>query len=1623
MSEDLSQYAKNATLFKRYLKHSLMLSPEGEKSFEEIPYEYFVYALENNFSGNTTLAKNIFFDNFDLISYKEINKKLSEIQNYRSSIEKLYDYIKSEKKILMIGDSDRDGKASIAIIMDLKNINKKIFENITTSSTQKINGKLSKGLSLDAIDKYCSEYDIEINEDFLIVTADNGINARNEQLKIQNKYKNSNILITDHHIPKENNVILENSRTTIFNPKYNPTEYFKDEKNISGAHVLALVVMGACEKLGYQKEDFDNIKKLYEIANYADYVNSDIVLKPLQKHEIEKSIEILGLIGGIEIVDKIITNEVEKKDIDNIQRQANGINIDRINNSIISIQEQNLKAYKMLNIYNNYKDSDNELKNVNEDILESLIGSNEDFDSSKNYLLDLSYIVLYESINKYANEYSSELLENMKKTFSSTNRSINTMKKELRKSEGLVSIIKGDFSTIMYTKDEKIHKVFSRKMLMTAFNEEQNGFFAFLSKTNNNKMTGIFRGLSNTRFFENLINSHSKVKADFIGHSLAASISLSKKNISENDLLELNKILERGLEKNDYKAKEQKRYVLVDFTNIDIIAEINEKLKFHLRKFEGVRPLIKISRGEKFLEVPENGKKAIKKVTIGQMLKESKHGYKKIELNFEGDSLQFSVETLRKLADNNFKDYLQLDYIGNNSFTSSGVIRADSINTRLVHRLYSEKSKKAKEIEDFYEENFPDKNNPIINIPRDFIKNHPVLIRSILGNKSYDMLERTIISLIEKTDSTMFVVKDVEADGLGSAPEVNNLGLLVAKISKVSGEKYSLKEWEEITKNMTEKELNNKVKNIKIYNDNVIINRELEFNLISILLIAKSLAILPKATNLTYITQAFNNKHGIIHAKADKFLVDHFKNENVIMLAHNSGYDTKASFSNFPLFSKETISKSIILDTAKFSKSEKLAYPDMIVSNFGGASKSAYFFDDNISEDCFSSLLAKGEDFKIPDIKGDYLFKQVDSEYFLVDLRKNETIHIDKTQEEIIDDVNRVRGAKLNPYSISGSSTKYSVVELTNFNLIKKMILSRIKNNYSGIETPVYLKNLDSKSSELFQEYLENYRFDNTPVTNLNNFKYALEVTDRLDELNFINTVVQIPSKTQVLKSGKPKMIKFEFGNFFIDGANEFLQKNKELYIEYAKAWEYKKILSLYDPYRKPSIDKIKSVAYLSGFSPERVNEVFNLTLEYKQKNGIIKKTKDGELITTGALFIEELHSNLNKESDVVLECIVTFDSLLEKTRNPYLKNINTGIDSNPMKTSIGTTLSILLKSAKTTTEETLRSYMTIKNGMGISINGFTHAQMSAYIRKDEEGNSYLSEGINNLLSKKADLVELNGDIIPSGNYIRVNGGLKQFDDIERKNIIDVIGILVIGHLCVIGNSSFDVKDVKKEIKRLTLENPESLKRNNEIEMLNKHKFKILDKLKSLIESKEIKDKNLVIQDHIIPVMIKLEDALKEKIGDFYFTKEKMDFKEASGNIWQEIQGSGVLSLSKLNYLTQEHINQLIELTKDYYPNQLSRFGFEIDSEKVNDIVERLKNYQPIKYTGIIDSLDMNKKDINKLLVDQGFNIEKIILNQQLRESNEINSDFIHHIKPETLILINPTNKGDLKSNKFNIDI
>lgn len=1008
----------NLENFKKLVRKSVFLNEKEEHVFFGISDEIWENIFDKNFDSNFNYAQRVLLkefsniENIDFNGLKGVEKYKLDIFNLKKCSKLIVDSIEKKIPILFVTDVDNDGSLSQAIINEFLKIdtNASSLNNISVEYANPTGGNQNRGITVDLIDKIVENKEWDKNKDFLIITADNGINSREEQEKINKKYENAKIIITDHHNPEKDMVIQENEKTLIFNPKYKPTEFFK-KYNISGAntisvllkHVLANRYSEQQLKQDSMRLGIRNINKLSKVSNVLDYVASHPADKPEKDYVVSKFLELQPLLNINNSINKMIDGEINQDTLIYLKDKIKNLNVDKLIEEVKNIQVQNETAKVLLSIYNKTQEDKTILKeNFEKFFLKefNLIFKQYENpfklkDTDVNYISQLRPLIFNLTADDEKNIFLDKLNEKMISIYENIRISEKAIIQEIRNGE-VITKERLNNSCIIYA-NEHVLKVFNRKFLNKVYNDENPGFMLTLDGISNEKRSGSFRSLydisdilKNKKKLEKKLN----ITIETPGHERAAGFIIRTKNkdkapITDNTIKQINEFINLEIEElKQQQVLNKKDFILTDLENIQIIDKINKTIRGNIPHFERITPLIKITKDTIWSE-----SYSTQQFTMEELIKNKSYGYITININFHQDTVIVPVEVLRRIVENNYQEYLSLNYMDAGVFMVERVVKPEEINNLID---VSEKNGKTKEIENVFEKDFKNKN--LIELNRLQIKDNPFFKYHDYGQLNFDLFEKMVIGIIETNKVDVLSVFDVEANGFGNA-RLTNLGSMNYFIDENSGMKVSKKEFfdfyfsttrgedfilnEMDTKDLKEiktedveslsleqkhclliKKFNelgdekeiyqyflfpeNKLKtigkkkrlpfeknpdkeihNFKEVNNEIIYNRSIKAEMLAYLIKDKDFKVGQEVINLTGITQELLDKHGKETKIVDEDFSNYYKEKKARLFGAHNTPYDARIIRANMPKTYDILKNSNIYDSALFSKEQQLAY-DMI---------------------------------------------------------------------------------------------------------------------------------------------------------------------------------------------------------------------------------------------------------------------------------------------------------------------------------------------------------------------------------------------------------------------------------------------------------------------------------------------------------------------------------------------------------------------------------------------------------------------------------------------------------------------------------------------------------------------
>jgi len=1323
----------NLEEFKKLVRRAVFLKHDEDKVFAAIPNHTWRTIFAKNFDGNFEYARRSLlykYKDIEKIDTTNVDREKNKIANLDRATKFVTDAIDKKEKVLFVTDFDNDGSLAQAVINEYLVIDKADSENMFVEYAQTVNGNSNRGFTVDHIDLIVDSKGIDPSSAFLIVTADNGINSKEEQEKILSKYPAAKIVVTDHHNPDVEMVVKENDRTVIFNPKNNPTEFFK-KFNISGATTVGVLMKNVLKKrftdieLAAYDKNFEKIGTLFKVANLLDYVNSHPADKPEKDYIITKFLQLQPLMNINNSISKIITGEIPADAIIALEKKIPKLNVALIHEEAKNIHIQNTMAKLLLQIYRSKDDyiaesvfvplkktkkSDKDkVEDVAIVVAESIIVdaekknlSRSDFNRifleeinnptnytdhnniNPNYIEQLRPLIFGLAADYDKTAFLDSLEEKMVEVFESIKVSEKRMAEELRKGE-VVTKTRLENSVIAYA-DPHILLVFNRKFLNKVYNDENPGFSLTLDSIGKAKVSGSFRSLydiSDILKDKAKLEKQLNVKIETPGHERAAGFIIKSNNpkkypINEAVIEAVNVFINNSIEKiKENEIENTKDYLLADLDTMKLIDRINKVVRGNVSNFEKITPLLKLTPDTIWTD-----SYTTEQFTMKQVADTKKYGYITINTDFNNGTIIVPVELIRRIVENDYKDYLSLGYMDAGVFMIDRVVPEKQAKSIIDLRVQNSKTKA---IVEAFEQDFKEKNN--VELTRENIADNPFFKYHAYGKLNFELFEKMVIGIIDSNKIDTLSVFDVEANGFGNS-KLMNFGSTNYEINKDSGIKMKKEDFyshlfmtsrkedyllnDEQAKGLEEINVKDYVsmsislkkivlqqyskedgvryflppnaekltkkkslpyEKIKNYAENesdgfVYFNREIKATMLAFLVKDKDFRVPQEMIGLTGITQEVLEKYGKVTSQVDKELSDFYTGKKVLFGAHNTPYDARVSRANLPKF-YQLMKDNKVYDSALFAKEERLAYDAVSVSNISQIDEinsNVFFYNNSNSDFNLTNFIRENKNGYYPDRTNQYLLEIDNGEYYFVNKVLHEKIKINATKEELL--------TEMKDQQIPRNTTKYSVEKLSEQWLVHALLLND--------------ENFDIKLVDLSQPkyaalapfideinfFQENYHFDISITKNILNFKtrYMVDVG--------------------AVKKGEvsPEMESLALLS------QDFLELNKEITQKFSDAWMYKSVLEIKDPSRREiSGELIDLVFYQTNIPKEKIVKIFDEAIAFKDKYGIKNVLQ------------HEMHANgpwrTDVKGDVAFEDKLTLCLLANKEYNPYSHDISHALE------------------------------------------------------------------------------------------------------------------------------------------------------------------------------------------------------------------------------------------------------------------------------------------------------------------------------------------------------------------------
>lgn len=1519
--------------FKKLVRKSSFLTKKEEEIFSSITTDVWENIFIKNFGNNLEYAKRVLLNKYkeiETIDKNYLDKEKNKIHNLDKATDIILQALENKQKIVYITDFDNDGSLAQAVINEYLAIDKEAQKNSIVEYCQSLSGS-QRGINLAHVDLIVEKNNLQ-NEDFVIVTADNGINSSDEVEKINLKYPKAKVIITDHHNPDEQMVVKENNNTVIFNPHYKPTPFF-EEYNISGATTVGVLCKNVLEhrfiptELLTYKNNLEKLDTLFKVSNMLDYVYTHPADKPEKDYIVSKFLKLQPLLNINNSISKIITGEVSPDIIDEIVEKIPSLDKNLILEESKNIKMQNHLAKVLLYIYNNFGKNNisNEMK-LTKDNFQTIylreINNDEHFldtnNINPNYIEQLRPIIFSLSADYDKNTFLDALCDQMEIIYQSIKISEKNIGNELRKGQ-IITKHKLNNSTIAYA-DPNILTIFNRKFLNKVYNDENPGFSLTLDSIKPERVSGSFRSIydiSDILKEKNKLEKKLNIKIETPGHERAAGFIITSRDSKKNPIT--NKIIEEindhidksitNIKENDKKSSPT--YFLTDLNSISTIDKINKIVRGNISHFSYITPLLKLNENTVWTD-----SYTTKQYTLKDIINEKKYGYITINMDFHGSTIIVPVELIRKIVSRGYKDYLSLGYMDGGVFMVDKVI--PSHEAKKIINLTRENEKESL-ISRAFERDFKEKN--IVNLTREQIKDNPFFKYNDYGQLNFDLFERMCIGIIDTNKIDYLSVIDVEANGFGNS-KIINFGSTNYEINPNSGQK--------INQNIFEKRFfstlrgenylltSDQLDNLDKLNEDEKNKLPIEYK--------KFILIKENITNNIidfeyYIDKNYQNwdakkMKNLPYQQIKNYKIDEVKQEvlfnreiQATMLAYlinDNDFKIPQEMINLTGITQELLDmygkKTSVVDKelSDFFKDKKVLfgahntpYDTRVIRanmpNFYNEIKKAKVYDSAL----FAKELKLAYDdvlmsyFDIEGLKGIYFYNNKHSSFSLTDMIENDKngYYPDRTGRYLFEIDNA------SYYLVDKEKHEKIKIETNKENLLRQMSLSTIPNTSVKYSVEKLSEQWMIHSLLLSDEKfnIKHVDLNKNEYKNLRKYSsemqffqdnYHFDVSEGKNRSNFLSFYPEIYENNSASE---------EF-NLLI---KEFVQLNKDIQQKFSDAWMYKSVLEIKDPNKgEITNDLIDLVNYQTAIPKDKIKLIFKQAIAFKEKYKI------------DSVLFHETHANgpwrEDLKGDIVFEDKLTLGLLAHREYNSYEHNINGAINTFN-NTRIKAQISFNL--ADNLSDDLAQDSYSFRQGIL-----YERDDMSPVINKIQEKEKDLSAKDKRHLVK----FKLNNDILQEGKSLYAI--TKKHISLTRQDIEKHKKMLSFIMLFAQSQHSLKNSDVKRPL-------DESVALNDIVEA---NFYKVLDykkELSDIYDYIDLSNKDYQLKKVVEYIKNKLLYNENKKRGGFPKTNE-IDYlglkiiDEATQNLIKDIKDKG--NLSKEN---KENISEVQDLLSDMLLN------------------------------------------------------------------------------------------------------
>lgn len=550
---------------------------------------------------------------WDLETYKKyisfnkqnIIKNPRNIENLDEATSLFIKYIKEKKDIYIITDNDLDGSSANAMAKAVKLYLARRYKKKDIFNVQFAYG-MNHGISFQQIDDLMEGDQKEI----LVITADNGINNREEIIQINNKYPNIKIIITDHHTANKEDHVFDivdfviNPEAIALDTKSHITELKLNEEttvktSISGAHTFALLLLNMLDKMKIKNLQLQEeiilialFSDIGDIINYHLDVHNEITYN--MKNFQTKMYMFQHHIDNLSYFDQVPNKNHKDKMRDYFKENITLFNsVRRLNSLLMSINEFSDNDNALEKWFQEHFALDIDTITINQDNLKEFIVKTNDrakhileyfgepLDKKYNFYSYIKSIVPYVlfSNNSLKTEEDKVFIEEIMDIINDLNQLKKVLRLHIVNNELYTTYKKDNFEIYVSNIGSILREILSIQVFI-----ETKSNIPYLNLAVNSTKTEVKGSLRSPSFYpfkhlllddkrvEDIKNKHN-INIKIMGHTEAAGILFTKtdeSNITEQDIFAMFDDIMPILDEEMIKVEKDKVEKIVDMDIHDL---------------------------------------------------------------------------------------------------------------------------------------------------------------------------------------------------------------------------------------------------------------------------------------------------------------------------------------------------------------------------------------------------------------------------------------------------------------------------------------------------------------------------------------------------------------------------------------------------------------------------------------------------------------------------------------------------------------------------------------------------------------------------------------------------------------------------------------------------------------------------------------------------------------------------------------------------------------------------------------------------------------------------------------------------------------------------------------------